>query len=49
MQLYQKEESFSQFFLIFFKSTLNFKHFEKKDDPQRFYVFEIMDSVTVVR
>ena len=33
MQLSQKQEAFSQFFLAFSKSTLNFEHFKKKDDP----------------
>ena len=32
-QLSQKQQAFSQFFLAFKKSTLNFEHFEKKDDP----------------
>ena len=32
-KLSQKQEAFSQFFLAFSKSTLNFQHFEKKDDP----------------
>ena len=32
-QLSQKQEAFSEFFLVFSKSTLNFEHFEKKDDP----------------
>ena len=31
--LYQKRKAFSQFFSAFLKSTLNFKHFQKKDDP----------------
>ena len=31
--LYQKRKAFSQFFSAFLKSTLNFKHFETKDDP----------------
>ena len=29
----QKQKAFSQFFLPFSKSTLNFEHFQKKDDP----------------
>ena len=33
MQLSQKQEAFSEFFLAFSKSTLNFEHFQKKDDP----------------
>ena len=32
-QLSQKQEGFPQFFLAFSKSTLNFEHFQKKDDP----------------
>ena len=32
-QLSQKQQAFSKFFLAFSKSTLNFEHFEKKDDP----------------
>ena len=32
-QLSQKQEAFSEFFLAFSKCTLNFEHFEKKDDP----------------
>ena len=31
-QLAQKQKAFSQFFLAFSKSTLNFEHFQKKDD-----------------
>ena len=33
MQLSQKEEIFSQFFLAFLKSTLNFERFPKKEEP----------------
>ena len=32
-QLSQKQQAFPQFFLAFSKSTLNFEHFQKKDDP----------------
>ena len=31
--LSQKHVAFSQFFFAFLKSTLNFEHFQKKDDP----------------
>ena len=31
--LSQKRKTFSQFFCAFLKSTLNFEHFQKKDDP----------------
>ena len=33
MQLSQKQETFSEFFLAFSKSTLDFADFEKRDDP----------------
>ena len=33
MQLSQKQKTFSQFFAAFLKSSLNFKHFEKKMTP----------------
>ena len=32
-QLSQKQQAFPQFFLAFSKSTLNFEHFQTKDDP----------------
>ena len=31
--LSQKRKTFSQFFSAFLKFTLNFEHFQKKDDP----------------
>ena len=31
--LSQKPKTFSKFFSAFLKSTLNFAHFQKKDDP----------------
>ena len=31
--LYQKDRTFSQFLSSFVKSTFNFEHFQKKDDP----------------
>ena len=31
--LSKKPKAFSEFFLAFSKSTLNFEHFQKKDDP----------------
>ena len=33
MQLSQKQEIFSEFFLVFLKSILNFEHFPKKEEP----------------
>ena len=32
-KLSQKQQAFPQFFLAFSKSTLNFEHFQKKEDP----------------
>ena len=49
MQLSPTQETFSEFLAVFLKSSLNFKHFEKKDEPHRFSTFEITDSVNVVR
>ena len=31
-KLFQKQKTFSGFFLAFLKSTLNFEHLQKKDD-----------------
>ena len=31
--LSQKQKTFSHFFSAFLRSTLNFEHFQKKDDP----------------
>ena len=33
IKLSQKQKLFSEFFLAFLKSVLNFKHLPKKDDP----------------
>ena len=33
MLLSRKQKTFSQFFSSFLKSTLNLKHFQRKDDP----------------
>ena len=32
MQLSQKQKTFSEFFSGFYESSLNFEHFQKKDD-----------------
>ena len=42
--LSQKQKTFSQFFSSFLKSTLNFKHFQKKDDPPNRCISEITVS-----
>ena len=43
MHLSQKQNSFSQFSSAFFKSALNFEHFQKKDDPHSLIISEITD------
>ena len=48
MQLSQKEEIFSQFFFTFLKSTLNFEHFPKKEQPHSRFISEIRDAENVV-
>ena len=35
MQLSEKQETFNEFFFAFLKSTLNFEHFPKKEEPHR--------------
>ena len=44
MQLSRKQEIFFQFFCEFFKSRLNFEHFQKKDDPHSSDISKITDS-----
>ena len=38
LELSQKIKTFSQFFLRFSKSTLNFEHFEKKDAAHSLFI-----------
>ena len=42
--LSQKHKAFSQFFLPSSRSTLNFEHFQKKDDPRSLFISEITHS-----
>ena len=42
--LYQEDKTFSKFFCSFLKSTFNFEHFQKKDDPHSRCVSEITVS-----
>ena len=49
MQLSKQQKTFCESFAAFLKSSLNFKHFEKEDDSQRFCLFEITESKKVVR
>ena len=43
MQLSKKQKTFSKCFTAFLKFRLCFERFEKKDDPQRLYILEILD------
>ena len=42
--LSRNDKAFSIFFIAFSKSTLNFEHFQKKDDPRSLFISEITDS-----
>ena len=42
--LSEKRNSFSEFFSAFLKSTLNFEHFQKKDDPDSRCISQITVS-----
>ena len=42
--LSQKRQAFSEFFLAFSKSTLNFEHLQKKDDLHSRFISEITHS-----
>ena len=42
--LTQKRKNFSHFFSVFLKSTLNFAHFQKKDDPHSRCISQITVS-----
>ena len=44
MQLPQKQKIFFQFFSAFFKSSLNFAHFQEKDGSLSRGISEIRDS-----
>ena len=43
MHLSQKQKIFSGFFSAFFKSALNFEHFQKKNDAHSLCISEITD------
>ena len=49
MQLSQKQKTFSESFAAFLKFRLNFKFIEKKYDPHRFCIAELMDCVNLIR
>ena len=42
-RLYQKQKTFSRFFIAFLKSAWNLEHFEKKDDYPSLISSEIID------
>ena len=44
MQLPQKQKTFCKFFSAFLKSSLNFAHFQEKDDTHSRGISEIRDS-----
>ena len=44
MQLPQERKPFYEFFIGFLKSSLNFEHFQKKDDSHSSDIPEIADS-----
>ena len=37
-RLSQKQKAFFEFFVVFSKSTLNFEHLQKKDDPHSLFI-----------
>ena len=43
MHLSQKQNIFTEFFLGFFDSALNFEHFQRKDDPHSLCISEIIE------
>ena len=43
-ELSKKQTAFSQLLLAFSKSTLNFEHFQKKDDPHSRFISEMTHS-----
>ena len=44
MQLSQKQETCPQFFCGFLKSSVDFEHFQKKDDSHSLDISKITDS-----
>ena len=42
--LSRKQKTFSEFFFAFFKSTLNFAYFQKKEGPHSRYISQITVS-----
>ena len=44
MQWSIKQKIIWEFFIAFLESTLNFEHFEKKDEPHSSSIYEVTDS-----
>ena len=44
MQLSRKQKTFSEYFCAFLKSSLNFEHFQKKDDSHSWGISKITES-----
>ena len=42
--LYQKQKTFSRFFIAFKKCAWNLEHFQKKDEYPRLIISEIIDA-----
>ena len=49
MELSQKQKNSSHFFSAFLKSSLDFKHFFRKDDPHCLFISKITDRENLVR
>ena len=44
MQVSPKQKTFSRYFSAFLKSSLNFEHFQKKDDSHSWGISKITES-----
>ena len=44
MQLSRKQKTFSEFFSTFLKCSLNFEHFQQKEDPHGWCISKITDT-----
>ena len=42
--LYQKQKTFSGFFIVFLKCAWNLEHFQKKDEYSSLIISEIIDT-----
>ena len=42
--LFQKQKTFSRFFIAFLKYALNLEHFEKKDEYPSLVISKVIDS-----